>query len=145
MRTFLLPALLLLAACEQKAAEAPPAEASARPQAAVGAVVFAGAGRNRLCLDERANRAAFITYAEGDTNCTMSGVLKRSDANATLVPDGDASCTVVVQFNGDEVRLGELRPECAYYCGPSASYAGSTYRRTNDGQPVTDLAGQPLC
>ena len=108
-------------------------------------VVFAGVGRDRLCLDERVNRAAFISYGEGNQNCTMSGVLTRSEANATLVPDGDASCKVEVQLNGDEAKLGELRPECAYYCGPSASYAGLTFRRTNGGQPVTDLAGQSLC
>ena len=145
MRIGLLVLAFTLAACGQSEE---PADAQAQSSAAPGAAaltVYAGAGRNRLCLEQRASRAAFITYGEGDTNCTARGNLEREGSTATLVPDGDESCRIAFAANGDSVTLGPVSPSCSYYCGPKASFAGAEFRRTNDQQPVTDLAGAPLC
>jgi hypothetical protein len=108
-------------------------------------VTFAGDGRNRLCLNEQAGRAGFVTYGERRANCTASGALQRTGNAATLVPDGDQSCRVELQIVGDVVTLGPSTTSCAYYCGPSASYSGARFQRVQPPEPATDLAGDPLC
>ena len=107
--------------------------------------IFAGAGRNRLCLDEGAGRAAFITYGEGDANCTVQGAVQQTAGTSVLVPDGDTTCRIDLTLSGDMVRLGQASAACAYYCGPRSSFAGAEFRRSVTQQPVADHAGDPLC
>ncbi|WP_114226508.1 MULTISPECIES: hypothetical protein [Sphingomonas] len=124
-----------LAACRQQ--PSPTNNVAATPAPVLS---FAGTGRDRLCL--AGNRAAFITYAAaGDHNCSVRGTL----AGATLTADGDAQCQVTVTRTGDSIRLGPIAPNCAYYCAAPASFAGKTFTRTPKPEPVTDLAGDPLC
>lgn len=146
MRIAFLAAAALLVGCsrgDQPAA----AEQSTETQtpAAATLTTYAGEGRNRLCLDERAGRAAFITYGQGDTNCTVQASVQRNGAAATLIPDGDETCRIELATADDTLRLGPASPACAYYCGPNASFANAEFRRTPQPQPVTDLAGDPLC
>ena len=146
MRIAHLAAAFLLTGCgrgDQPAAAEQSTEAQAR--AATTLATYAGEGRNRLCLDERAGRAAFITYGQGDTNCTVQASVQRAGSAATLIPDGDETCRIELTTAGGTLRLGPASPACAYYCGPSASFANAEFRRTPQPQPVTDVAGDPLC
>ena len=144
MRHAILSLALLLVACGPKQAE-PENAVETAAQAKAELAVFAGQGRNRLCLDRRNGRAAFITYGTGDENCSVSGSLQGSGANASLIPDGDESCRIELRIATDRVQLGQASPACAYYCGPSAGYAASEFRRTDDEARVEDLAGDRLC
>ena len=145
MRSAVLAAAFLLSACgssEDPAKEQPGPAPSAIQQ---GLTSFAGKGRDRLCLDESARRVAFITYGEGDANCTVQGAVQGANGTATIVPDGDSTCRIDLTTSGDMVRLGAVTAACAYYCGPTSSFAGAEFRRTNRLEPVTDVAGDPLC
>lgn len=108
-------------------------------------VTFAGAGRDRLCLKEGEGRAGFITYGEGDANCSVSGAVQRAGERLTITPDGDAACRIEATLAGEQLTLGQASPACAYYCGPTASFSARQFARTATPQPVTDLAGDPLC
>ncbi|WP_205481497.1 hypothetical protein [Sphingomonas arenae] len=143
---FIAASLLLLGACgrsEETPQEQSTAAESRTPAAAT--VTFAGSGRNRLCLDEGRGRAAFITYGQGNANCTATGSLRRNGSSAALFPDGDQACRVDLTISGEGVRLGGATAACAYYCGPTASYSGAEFRRSDSAGAVVDLAGDPLC
>ncbi len=146
MRAAFLCLGLLLAGCNRGDQPANAEQPSGgQPPAAAAILTFAGEGRDRLCLNERESRAAFVTYGQGDMNCTAQGALQGSGETLAIVPDGDGSCRVPVSRTGDTVRLGGASAACAYYCGPTASYAGRTFKATPAPVPVTDLAGEPLC
>ena len=140
MRFLLIPALLLVSACRQEpAAPADQPTGATVEQAAGSSPTFAGAGRDRLCLAESAGRAGFITFGEGDANCSVTGSLSRSGERLTITPDGDAACRVEATLAGDRLTLGPASAACAYYCGPSASFADKQFTRTNGAEPVADL------
>lgn len=140
MRATLIPLLLLTAACRQH--EAAPEEPVQAPETSA-VTAFAGTGRDRLCLKEEEGRAAFITYAaQGDTNCSVRG--SASDGPA-IRPDGDTSCAIPFDRQGDRITLGAGGEACAYYCGPGASFEGKSFVRMDKAEPVTDIAGDPLC
>ena len=149
MRTVLIASLLLLAACRQEQGDNEPAESpvGAGPKAkaeTAGFDVYQASGRDRLCVG--GGRAGFIVFAnQGDSNCSVSGSVERSGDQLTIRPDGDNSCSITVVEDGTTLRLGPLAPACAYYCGPNASFAGVTFNAMQGPQPVTDLAGDPLC
>ena len=148
MRYLLLSPLLLLAACgrdtpdEQRQTPEASTDGAAQPSALA---VFAAGTRDRLCLDERNGRAGLIAYGEGRNNCSLSGSVERSGSALTISPDGDLSCRVQATVAGDSITLGEVGGACAYYCGPSVSLDGRTFGRMEAADPVTDLAGDPLC
>lgn len=146
MRKLLLAlGFLLIGACG-RSDEAPRQQPATEQAAQASAIAtYSGAGRNRLCLEESKGRAAFITYGQGDANCTAVGSLKREGDAATLIPDGDQACQIQLATSGDTIRLGSSSPACSYYCGPSASFAGAEFRLSKDQVPVTDFAGEPLC
>ena len=129
----ILPALLLLAACSS---EAPPSS----PQR----VLFAGEGRDRLCL--AGGRAGFIAYGNGDTNCSVRGRMQRTGEQlATIIPDGDEDCRIEARRSGDMIHLKALSAACDYYCGPGASFEGRAYAVNAAASPAVDFAGDPLC
>lgn len=146
MRLALVPLTLILAACGT-ATEEPvaPQETGDPGPAATGAVIYAGAGRDRLCLDRTKGRAGVITYGQGDRNCSIAGAAQQSGNRVIIVPDGDQSCRVEAVLTGSQLQLGAGSSACAYYCAPGASFAGKTFRREEGSGPVTDLAGDPLC
>ncbi|WP_426267555.1 hypothetical protein [Sphingomonas sp. LHG3443-2] len=141
MRLASIPLLLLISACQQ---EAPTTGPGARPES--GAVtIYAGSGRDRLCLAEQGGTASFVTYApSGDANCTVQGTWSPSGPSA-IKPNEDPSCSIIFNREGQSVRLLAGGPGCAYYCGPGASFEGKTFVRMDKPEPVTDLAGDPLC
>jgi hypothetical protein len=145
MRCLSIPALLLLSACRQEPEPVANEPAAATAEQAGSSSTFAGSGRDRLCLAEGSGRAGLITFGEGDANCSVTGSLARSDDRLTITPDGDAACRVEATLAGDRLTLGPAATACAYYCGPSASFAGKQFTRTKVAEPVTDLAGDPLC
>lgn len=129
-------ALLLLAGCGEAGEVAPAQGASAQT------LVFAGAGRDRLCLAPD-GASGFVSFAaSGDSNCAVRGRLAEG---GPLRPNGDERCAIPLTRDGDRVTLGGAGPECAYYCGPGASFAGKTFVRMDNPSPATDLAGDPLC
>lgn len=109
-----------------------------------------GQRRNHMCLIERdgATRFGLVTWAgEGNTSCTGRGRATREGDRLALALQGDDSCIVEARIEGSRITLpASLPPGCAYYCGPEARMAGSTFDKTGDdaGRAV-DLVGDPLC
>ena len=134
---------LLLGACS-KAENAPIPPSNESAPVVAGITTFAGAGRDRLCLAD-GKRAAFITFGEGNANCSVQGQVEGSGERATLVPNGDATCRIELNQTGDSISLGSVSEPCAYYCGPKASFEGKAFKRMDKAVPVTDLAGEALC
>ena len=141
MRTLFVVPLALLTACQQEAE--PPAEA--RPEARQQVMTYAGVGRDRLCLDEGGRRIGFITYGEGDENCSVRAAVGRDGERLSIVPDGDESCRIDATIGAGRVVLGPVSPSCTYYCGPDVSFAGKSFQQLPEPEPVGDLAGDPLC
>ena len=133
---FILP--LVLAACSQEPAS---------PTLATGS--FAGEGRNRLCIEGSGDqmRAGLIVYGEGNANCSASGKLSRSGEQWALVPKGesDDGCRIAIDIAGGGATVGQLPPNCAYYCGAGASMSGAKFRLDRPADKATDLAGDSLC
>ena len=138
MRCARLVALILLASCEG------PSEPGQQP--ADGMQVFRS-DRDGLCLmgDGEALRAGLVTYGARNSNCSVSGTASRSGDSLVIAPTGDDRCRVEVRIEGDTAVVGERSDRCAYYCGPAADYSGKVLRRSDDGDPVSDFAGDPLC
>jgi hypothetical protein len=124
--------VLLLAACAPEATE-PPAER----------LLYAGQGRDRLCLTGL--RGGFITYGDGDANCSARGKVERTADRLALIPDGDSDCRIEAKLDGDSLAFGARATACAYYCGPGADYAGKQLARNDAASPAVDFAGDPLC
>ena len=128
----LLPLVLLLSACSPAA-----------PEPESGRRLYAGEGRDRLCMT--GDQVGFIAFGEGDANCSVRGRLDRAENRLTLVPDGDADCRIEIEEQGDSLRLGTVTPHCAYYCGPRASFAGKVFTENASASAAVDFAGDPLC
>ena len=129
----ILPLALLLAACSP-----------ASPEPDAEPLLYAGGGRDRLCL--AGARVGFIAYGAGDTNCSVRGRAERAgEQSLTIVPDGDQDCRIDVQEQGGSLRLGRVAAACAYYCGPGASFEGKAFSRNASASPAVDFAGDPLC
>ena len=142
MMRFILPATLLLAACSDQ---------TSKPGISG---IFAGGGRNALCIrgSTGQQRAGFIAYGEGGNNCSARGRVEADGAGWALVPSGEGECRIPLSVEGDRVSLGASHPSCAYYCGPSAAFAGKSFDRANPADavaaasnPMVDFAGEPLC
>ena len=142
---FLFPfaaACLLIACREQGPADGASPRSDAKQAEASALVTYAGAGRDRLCLNPQTGRAGFITYGEGNNNCSVRGAI--GDPNF-IRPDGDTACTIIFNRDGESIQLLAGGPGCSYYCGPTASFAGKSFKKAETAEPVTDLAGDPLC
>lgn len=136
-------AALLLGGCGRGEDEGQATAAATNTPAPVDIGAFAGEGRDRLCLKSGTAEGGVITYAaQGDTNCS----LRFGTANPErLEAANDPSCTIPLSRNGDRLTLGQPSAGCAYYCGPGASLEGKSFVRMDKAEPVTDLAGDPLC
>ncbi|GAA4039791.1 hypothetical protein GCM10022281_20820 [Sphingomonas rosea] len=144
MRTLLIPLLVLTAGCGKSDDAGGPDSPRQSVGGEAGAItVFAGAGRDRLCLKEEGKRVGLITFAKsGDANCSIRG----SDTGPQAIrPDGDVKCAILYNRQGDTVTLLTGNNACAYYCGPGASLEGKTFVRMDKPDQVTDLGGDPLC
>jgi len=128
-----LPFVFLLSACSPQAPEEPAKRS-----------LFAGEGRDRLC--RAGDRVGFITYGEGDANCSVRGRVDRAGKQIlAIMPDGDGDCRVELREEGRTLRLGKVAAACAYYCGPGASFEGRTFAESASASPAVDFAGDPLC
>ena len=140
MRVLVFSLTLLLAACGS--GEQAANEAIASPEAGAAAnASFAGAGRDRLCIAASNAAAAVVSYGEGDNSCLVRGQIE----SGALIPHGDESCRIPVTKAGDKLTFGTPPATCAFYCGPGASLAGKTFTRMAKAEPVSDIAGDPLC
>jgi hypothetical protein len=128
----ILAAVLVLTACSPEAA-GPPAERQ----------LYAGEGRDRLCI--AGQRGGFVTYGEGDSNCSARGRVERSAGRLALLPDGDPDCRIEARLEADRLMFGGRSGACAYYCGPGADYAGTMLAKNPAASPAVDFAGDPLC
>jgi hypothetical protein len=139
MRAALFLPLFVLSSCNRQESEPVAANASAR---AAATATYAGTDKDRLCYNAESKRMAMITYGSAANNCTMRG----SFDGSSLRPEGDDKCQVPVAIEGNRITLiNEGGPACTYYCGSGASYAGKTFARMDRPEPVTDIAGDPLC
>jgi hypothetical protein len=130
----LTPLVLLLAAC---APEEP-------PPAAAESAIYAGAGRDRLCVD--GERVGFITFGDGDANCSVRGRLESAgDGRLAIIPNGDEDCRIEAADETGRILLGSRKAGCAYYCGPNADFAGKAFTKQDSASPAVDFAGDPLC
>jgi hypothetical protein len=137
MRCFLIALALTATACAK--------EELASPGLASG--TFTGVGSDALCIagEVGAQRAGFVVYGADNANCSASGRIEPAGGGWTLIPAGDAACKIPFSVNADEINLRPEAPNCAYYCGPGASFRGKSFRRSANAKPATDLAGDPLC
>ena len=141
MRVLVIPLLLLTGACQQEA----PVTGPGGQQKGGAITVYAGSGRDRLCLAEQGGTASFITYAaSSDANCTVQGSWSPAGPQA-IRPNEDRSCSITFNKDGRSVQLLAGGAGCAYYCGLGASFAGKTFVRMDKPDQVTDFAGDPLC
>jgi hypothetical protein len=111
---------------------------------------FAGAGRDALCISGTGaqQRGGFITYGDGDNNCSARGRIENVGSAWTLVPNGEGDCRIPLTVNEKGIQLGTAQPRCDYYCGPGASFAAKVFRRSDPAVApgaTADLAGDPLC
>ena len=127
--------ILFLAACSQQPA--------AEPEPELELELYAGQGRDRLCIS--GDRAGFISYGDGDANCSAKSRVERSGNRLTVIPAGDVNCRIDATLAGDAIRLGPRSAACAYYCGPDADYSGRAFIRQDGASPAVDFAGDPLC
>ena len=138
----LIPAFALFAsACAQ---EEPPPQASS----GLSPGIFAGRERDGLCISGigAVQRAGFIVYGDGNSNCSASGTIEQAEGRWTLVPDGESACRIPLTPRGGTVTLGAAGAACAYYCAPGVSIDGKDFTRieSNSAMPK-DVAGDPLC
>jgi hypothetical protein len=63
------------------------------------------------------------------------------------VPKGesDDGCRIAIDIQGKTATVGQLPPNCAYYCGAGASMSGATFHLDRPADKATDLAGDALC
>lgn len=131
MRILLL--VLALAACSP---EAPPPV----PERAL----YAAQGRDRLCVD--GDRAGFVTYGDGDANCSVRGRIERAGGGRlAIIPDGDGDCRIEAVSQSGQIRLADRKAACAFYCGPGADFAGKAFAKSTSASAAVDFAGDPLC
>jgi hypothetical protein len=139
MRPIILAALLLTACTKE--------EAPRPPELAPG--VFAANQRDALCVMGIAavQRAGFIAFGPGDSNCSARGKVVHGDGGRWLLqPDGDAECRIPLIVTKDGIALGPVPQACAYYCPPGLGMAGKSFTRIENAPKLaTDLAGDPLC
>ena len=128
----LLPLVLVIAACSPEAP--PPAQERA---------TYAGQGRDRLCVN--ADRAGFIAYGEGDSNCSVRGRVRADGDRLAIIPEGDEDCRIEAARQADRITLGARSAACAYYCGPGADFTGKAFAKRDSASPAVDFAGDPLC
>ncbi len=122
----------LLAACSPE-----PAEPQTERQ------LYAGEARDRLCIV--GERGGFITYGDGDANCSARGRVEKAGGRLLLIPDGDPDCRIEASLSGDRLTFGALAPACAYYCGPGATFADRSLTKSTSASAAVDFAGDPLC
>ena len=135
MRRSLSLVLLMLTACSEEPAAPPPPDSTR--------ALYAGEGRDRFC--RKGERAGFITYGPGDSNCSAKGRIEGAGEGAALVPDGDEDCRIALTIAGERLSLGPVTAACGYYCGPGAGFGGKAFTAAPDASPAVDFAGDPLC
>ena len=120
----------------------------------VSAGLFAGEGRNALCIAGAAGdlRGGFIVYGSGNENCSARGRIVDDGAGFALVPQGEGDCRIPLTQDAAGVTLGNSPASCSYYCGPGATFDGTAFRPVGSGDaaatasnPMVDFAGDPLC
>ena len=140
MRALLITLTFLLSACGGGEGTTNESEASL-PTASTAYASFAGVGRDRLCVGGPNAAAAVVSYGQGDNNCLVRGRIE----GGALIPNGDESCRIPVTESGDTMAIGTPPASCAYYCGRGANLAGKTFTRMAKPEPLSDIAGDPLC
>ena len=113
----------------------------------------AGPRRSQLCVvDKGTGNAQFGINIWGPElrACSGAGQAVRAGDRLTLTMAGDSSCTIEARIAGGSVTLpNQLPAGCAYYCGPGASFAGTTLVRSGttvqDAMKAKDIADDPLC
>lgn len=149
MRALLISLLLLTASCRQEAPVEPGNEARGSSESPLGTALqtFRGAGKDRLCIGGASAPAAIVTYApNGRANCSASGRIESEGSKLFFLPREDRSCRIEIRREGDNrLILTGATASCAYYCGPGASLQNKTFDRMDNPEPVTDIAGDPLC
>ena len=113
----------------------------------LAAGTFTSGDRDALCIagEAGAQRAGFVTYGADDANCSASGRLEAAGTGWILIPAGDSNCRISLSVSGERIALGPATPGCAYYCGPSVTFAGKSFERALGAKSATDFAGDPLC
>ena len=141
MRPFL-PIFFLLLACSEQSSQPPD-----QPEA-VATGVFAGKGRDRLCIANEASgsHVGIVTYGDGDNSCTLKGNVTQAEHGMLVEAMGDPACKLLVESNGETLISRVPDPKaCEYYCGPGATMADRSFRRDSSASPAVDFAGDPLC
>lgn len=135
-------AALLMAACDGGDA---PADAVTPAAFGLGEGQWEAGTRSGLCSARGAD-AAFILYAEDDSNCMAQGRIGEVEGDLVFVPQGDEQCQIPLAREGDTLTFGDGGEACRYYCGGTAEYVGMELTRASDpSYELVDAAGDSIC
>ena len=143
----MLPVLLCLAACAEEVVED------------IEEVVFdndtlTGLYRNetgdRLCLvehEEDRGTLGFVTAGDPPAACSGAGAALRDGQTLRISLTGDEECGFEAKLIDGRLTFPQSLPQsCAYYCSPTASFAGRSMTKAgDDASEARDLVGDPLC
>ena len=137
MRFLILAAALSITACAKEETTAP----------ALPPGTYPGGGRDSLCIagEGGTQRAGLVVYGAGDVNCSVSGRIEAAGEGWSLIPAGDLDCKIPLGVDAGRVSIGTVPRTCAYYCGPGVTADGKSFGPVAQGEPTTDLAGDPVC
>ena len=110
--------------------------------------IYRGQERDALCIAREGEglKAGLIAYGDGDMNCSLSGPAQVRGNALVIAPRGDSECLVEISIANGVATAGQRTAACAYYCGPSANFAGRNLSKSPDASTkMTDFAGDPLC
>ena len=112
-----------------------------------------GERRARMCMVARPSGITsfgIVAWSPGGGTCGGAGEVTRRGSALRLAMTGDEKCVIDARMNGRRVTFAASVPEgCAYYCGPAATLAGQTFKKTGGTAEAVDrardLVGDPLC
>ena len=136
-----LPILLLLSACSKSTQQPDQPEA-------VATGLFAGKGRDRLCIANgtSGSHVGIVTYGDGDNNCTLKGKVTQAEHGMLVEAVGDPACKLLVESDGETLIVRMPDPKaCDYYCAPGATMDDRSFKSDPSASPAVDFAGDPLC
>ncbi len=110
-------------------------------------------GTDKFCAvgdDDENYHIGMLAMFGPETKCEALGTARRNGEGVRITLTGEDNCRFTANFDGVELRVpGTLPKGCDSYCGPRATFAGTSYYLVGEGNAVA-LSTQgrdfrPLC